>query len=155
VSPGPCRDCLCELQAEEECPARRCSACGSNRLLVHAELHDLAMARAKDRRLAGHTVKLKLKRADHRLLTRRQSLAEPTQLADRVYRIAEPLLHRDLGAGPFRLIGIGLSMLVAATHENGDLADPAADTRGTAERAADCIRARWGADAIRLGRALK
>jgi DNA polymerase IV len=118
-------------------------------------LAEKVAARAKERGLAGHTVTLKLKRADHRLLTRRQSLAEPTQLADRLYRTAAPLLRRDLGAGPFRLIGVGLSTLVAAAPESGDLADPAAARRDAAERAADAIRARWGAGAIMLGRALE
>jgi DNA polymerase IV len=118
-------------------------------------LAEKVSARAKERGLAGHTITLKLKRADHRLLTRRQSVAEPTQLADRLYRNAAPLLDRDLDAGPFRLIGIGLSTLVAASAEAGDLADPAAALRGTAERAADAIRARWGAGAIMRGRALE
>jgi DNA polymerase IV len=112
-------------------------------------------ARAKARDLAGHTVTLKLKRADHRILTRRHTLPEATQLADRLYRTAEPLLHRDLDAGPFRLIGIVLSTLVAAAPETADLADPAALRRAEAERARDVIRARWGEDAIRLGRSLE
>jgi hypothetical protein len=105
--------------------------------------------------LAGHTVTLKLKRADHRSLTRRHTLPEPTQLADRLYRTAAPLLDRDIGAAPFRLIGIGLSGLVAAQSESGDLADPAALRRAEAERARDAIRARWGEDAIRLGRSIE
>ena len=56
-------------------------------------------------------VTLKLKRADHRGLTRRRTLPVPTQMADRLYRTALPMLRRDIGEGPFRLIGVGLSTL--------------------------------------------
>ena len=118
-------------------------------------LAEKVSGRAKAKALAGHTVTLKLKRADHRSLTRRHTLPEPTQLADRLYRTAEPLLVRDLREAPFRLIGVGLSTLVAAQPETGDLADPAALRRAEAERARDAIRARWGEDAIRLGRSFE
>ena len=118
-------------------------------------LAEKVSGRAKAKALAGHTVTLKLKRADHRSLTRRHTLPEPTQLADRLYRTAEPLLVRDLREAPFRLIGVGLSTLVAAQPETGDLADPAALRRAEAERARDAIRARWGDDAIRLGRSFE
>jgi DNA polymerase IV len=118
-------------------------------------LAEKVSARAKTAGVAGHTVTLKLKRADHRSLTRRHTLPEPTQLADRLYRTAAPLLDRDIGAAPFRLIGVGLSTLVAAQSESGDLADPAALRRAEAERARDAIRARWGDDAIRLGRSIE
>ena len=38
--PGFCRDCLAAMRGEE----RRCKACGSPRLVRHAELHNLAIA---------------------------------------------------------------------------------------------------------------
>jgi DNA polymerase-4 len=118
-------------------------------------LAEKVSARAKAKSLAGHTVTLKLKRSDHKSLTRRHTLPEPTQLADTLYRQALPLLAKDLAQGPFRLIGIGLSdLLPSAADPFGDLADPAAARRGAAERAADRIRARWGERAIALGRAL-
>ena len=47
-------------------------------------------SRAKGHALAGATVTLKLKRADHGILTRRQTLETPTQMADRLYRTAPP-----------------------------------------------------------------
>lgn len=118
-------------------------------------LAEKVSARAKARGLAGHTVTLKLKRADHRTLTRRHTLAVPTQLADTLYRQVLPLLARELPQGPFRLIGTGLADLLPDSGDPpGDLADPAAARRAEAERAADRIRARFGADAIGLGRAL-
>ncbi|MEL7088770.1 MAG: DNA polymerase IV, partial [Planctomycetota bacterium] len=113
--------------------------------------------RAKAKDLAGRVVVLKLKRADHGLLTRRTSLREPTQLADRIYGTARDLLGQVKEEGPFRLLGVGLSEL--GSHEGADLSadllDPAADQRARAERASDTIRARFGTDAILKGRALR
>lgn len=117
-------------------------------------LSEAVSARAKARGLAGRVVTLKLKRADHRILTRRQTLAAPTQIADRLYRTAQPMLRREIGHGPFRLIGIGLATLAAADPRDDplDLLDPAAGKRTAAERAHDRIRARFGEAAITFGR---
>jgi DNA polymerase-4 len=118
-------------------------------------LAEKVSARAKEKGLAGYTVTVKLKQADHRVLTRRHTLPAPVQLADTLYRQALPLLERDLDRAPFRLIGVGIADLVPATGDGtGDLADPGAARRMAAERAADRIRARFGADAIRLGRGI-
>ena len=35
-------------------------------------------------------------------------------MADRIYRTALPMLRRDIAAGPFRLVGIGIADLVPA-----------------------------------------
>ena len=64
-------------------------------------LAEQVSARAKAKGIAGSVVTLKLKRADHGLLTRRQTLATPTQMADRLYRTALPMLRRDMSAGSF------------------------------------------------------
>jgi DNA polymerase IV len=113
--------------------------------------------RAKARGLAGGVVTLKLKRADHTILTRRQTLDTPSRMADRIYRVALPMLRRDIAAGPFRLLGVGISGLVAASapEPSGDLLDPLAGRRVAAELAADRIRARFGRDSIILGRSLR
>ncbi len=113
--------------------------------------------RAKAKSLAGRVVTLKLKRADHRILTRRHSLRDATQLADRLYREARALFDQGATAGPYRLIGVGLSDLVPeqSADLSGDLLDPQAQSRHRAERATDAIRARFGEDAILKGRALR
>lgn len=113
--------------------------------------------RAKAMGRAGRVVVLKLKRSDHRLLTRRQTLAEPTQIADRLYRTARALFDQAGEAGPFRLLGVGLAEIVPAdsAEPSGDLLDPQAAARAGAERARDAIRARFGSDAIVKGRALR
>jgi DNA polymerase-4 len=113
--------------------------------------------RAKAKDLAGRVVTLKLKRANHTILTRRVSLHAPTQIADRIYRTARALFDQVEGEGPYRLLGCGLSDLSRAgdADSSGDLLDPQAGQRSEAERATDRIRARFGADAILKGRALR
>jgi DNA polymerase-4 len=113
--------------------------------------------RAKAKGHAGRVVTLKLKRANHTLLTRRVSLRDPTQLADRIYRTARDLFDAAGDQGPYRLIGVGISDLVPADDADRapDLLDPTAGQRTEAERATDRIRARFGKDAIIKGRALR
>ena len=113
--------------------------------------------RAKARDLAGRVVTLKLKRKDHTSLTRRLSLREPTQIADRIYRTARNLFDQVGPQGPYRLIGVGLSDLVSDTDSDrtDDLLDPNAANRTKTERATDTIRAKFGSDAIVKGRSLR
>jgi DNA polymerase-4 len=113
--------------------------------------------RAKAKRLSGRTVTLKLKRGDFQLVTRRHSLSDPTQLTDRIYRAARDLFDRAGTQGPFRLIGVGISDLAPEDQADlsADLLDPEARRRAAAERATDAIRAKFGADAIIKGRALR
>ncbi len=113
--------------------------------------------RAKAKGIAGKVVTLKLKRADHRLLTRQASLPDPTQMADRIYRVALALFDAVGDRGSCRLLGVGLSQLTQAEEADrtGDLLDPDAERRAQAERAADEIRKRYGKDLIIKGRALR
>ena len=113
--------------------------------------------RAKAKDLAGRTVTLKLKRADFTAITRRHTLREPTQIADRLYREAAELLAHVDDPGPYRLVGVGLSDIVPSREADltADLLDPNAARRAGAERAADRIRARFGPDAIVKGRSLR
>ncbi|KAG1713795.1 DNA polymerase IV 1 [Nymphon striatum] len=114
-------------------------------------------ARAKAKGKAGRVVTLKLKRANHKLLSKRQSLHQPTQLADTIYRTARSLFDHVENQGPYRLLGVGISDLVPArdADREGDLLDPNAGKRAEAERAADLIREKFGKDAIKKGRALR
>ena len=113
--------------------------------------------RAKAKNIAGRVVTLKAKRHDFKILTKRQSLREPTQIGDRLYSTARELFDQIADQGPFRLIGVGLSDLVPDTGADlsGDLLDPGADKRAGAERAADRIKAKFGKDAILKGRSLR
>ncbi len=113
--------------------------------------------RAKAKGLAGRVVTLKLKRDDFKLLTRRLSLPDGTQIADRLYRAARTLYDQTDHPRPYRLIGVGLSELIPAeaADRSGDLLDPQEARRIEAERATDAIRKRFGEDAILKGRALR
>ncbi len=113
--------------------------------------------RAKAKGLAGRVVTLKVKRSDFTLISRRQSLGDATQVADRLYRTARGMFDQLGNKGPYRLLGAGLSDLVPADQADrlGDLLDPQAARRAGAERATDAIRARFGEDAILKGRALR
>ena len=113
--------------------------------------------RAKARDLAGRGVTLKLKRKDHKSLSRRVTLRDPTQIADRIYRTARDLFGQVGPQGPYRLMGVGLSDLVgdADSDLTSDLLDPNAAKRTKAERATDAIRAKFGSDAIVKGRSLR
>ncbi|MGJ8597861.1 DNA polymerase IV [Sulfitobacter sp.] len=113
--------------------------------------------RAKAKNLAGRVVTLKLKRADHTLLSRRVALTDPTQLADRIYRTARGLFDQVGEKGPYRLLGCGISDLSDASGADklGDLLDPDAARRSDAERATDAIRDRFGGKAIVKGRTLR
>jgi DNA polymerase-4 len=110
-------------------------------------------ARLKAKELAGSTVTLKLKTADFRIRTRARSLESPTQLASRIFAAARSLLQREADGTRFRLLGVGISALVAA-----DQADPAdlVDGRAAqAEHAIDRVRARFGEQAMVRGLAFE
>jgi DNA polymerase-4 len=112
--------------------------------------------RAKAKQIAGRVVTLKLKTAKFRIITRRQSLRDPTQLADRIYRTARDLMA-NVNEGPYRLLGVGISDLMPEgdADRTPDLLDPDAARRTEAERATDKIREKFGSDAIKKGRSLR
>jgi DNA polymerase-4 len=102
--------------------------------------------------LAGRTVTLKLKTADFRLLTRSRTLAEPTQLAKRLYDAAHALLAAEPPGQRYRLIGVSASELApGAEADHGDLADRTAPKEAAVERAMAALRDRYGAEAVIKG----
>lgn len=112
--------------------------------------------RAKAKGIAGLVVTLKVKQSNHQILTRRQTLREPTQIADRIYHTARTMLDDVADKSPFRLIGVGISNLVSDEQADqfADLLEQDAQARAKTERATDEIRAKFGKDAILKGRAL-
>jgi DNA polymerase-4 len=113
-------------------------------------------ARAKSYSLSGRTIVLKLKTADFRLRTRSASLDAPTQLADRIFRVAQTALKREADGTRFRLLGVGLSGLAPASEADPQsLVDPEGDKRAAAERAMDKIRGKFGGEAVTKGRSLR
>ena len=108
--------------------------------------------RAKASGLAGETVVLKLKTADFRIRTRNHKLDSATQLADKIFRAARPLLQREADGTAYRLLGVGISQL-RSDHvaDQPNLLDRDADRRASAEQAMDRLREKFGRDAIEKG----
>lgn len=110
-------------------------------------------ARAKKSGIAGRVIVLKLKSADFRISTRRRTLADPTQLAETLWRTGCALLDKAAGETRFRLIGIGLGDLCSGVlADPPDLADPDGARVKTVEKAVDALRSRFGTGAIGKGR---
>lgn len=108
----------------------------------------------KAKAVSGQVVTLKLKTAQFKTRTRRRTLSEPSQLADTLFRVGRDLLDKEVDGTRYRLIGIGFSGLRDAVGDAGDLLDPQAIRRATAERAMDKARERFGSDAVVKGRGL-
>ena len=99
---------------------------------------------------------LKLKSSDHKLITRRVTLRDPTQLADVLFRSTYPLMEAAIENGPFRLVGAGLSGLCLASreHREPEFLDDGALNRLKVERVTDEIREKFGDKAMIKGRSL-
>jgi len=106
-------------------------------------------ARLKSKELSGSTVTLKLKTADFKLRTRARSLESPTQLAHRIFAAARGLLEHEADGTRFRLLGVGMSALAAASE--ADPADLIDGRAALAEHAVDSLRARFGDAAVMRG----
>lgn len=108
--------------------------------------------RAKAAGLAGSTAVLKLKSAKFKSLTRNRTLDTPTQLADKLFKAARPLLKNEVDGTAFRLLGIGIANLVSdAQGDPDDLFDPLEGKRADAEHAMDRLRQKFGNDSIEKG----
>jgi DNA polymerase IV len=109
-------------------------------------------ARLKKADLAGRTVVLKLKTHDFQIRTRNRQLADPTQLADRLFRTGMQLLEKETNGTRYRLIGIGVSDLSdPGRADPADLVDIQATKRALAEGALDKVRAKFGRTALETG----
>jgi DNA polymerase-4 len=112
-------------------------------------------ARAKAAELGGRTVVLKLKTAKFKILTRSVSLDAPTQLADRIFRMARESLKHEADGTAYRLLGVGLHNICAAGEcDPADLVDDGTGKRAAAERAMDRVRAKFGDEAVGKGRGI-
>jgi DNA polymerase-4 len=72
-----------------------------------------------------------------------------------MFAAARALLEKEVGGGPYRLIGVGLSDLATTLASGFDLF-PDSETRARAgEAAADALNARFGAQSVVSGRLLR
>jgi DNA polymerase-4 len=112
--------------------------------------------RARAAGVAGRVAALKLKTADFRILTRRETLPEPTATARTLFTVAQRLLAAEPAGRAYRLIGAGLSDLCdPALADRGDMLDRTPARRAALEAAEQAARARFGAGAITTGRDLR
>ena len=113
-------------------------------------------SRAKLKGLAGTILILKLKSSNHKIITRRVTLRDPTYMADVLFRSTYPLMEAAIENGPFRLVGAGLSGLCLASQaqREPELLDDGALNRIKVERVTDEIREKFGDEAMIKGRSL-
>jgi DNA polymerase-4 len=104
--------------------------------------------------IAGRVASLKLRTPDFRIITRRRTLAVPTQTARTLFGVARELLAAEPGGRSYRLIGAGLSDFVDAAAAEADFFADAERRNLKSETAVDSLRARFGKGAVVTGRAL-
>jgi DNA polymerase IV len=119
------------------------------------QLGEKVARRAKADAMEGHTIVLKLKTTDFKQRTRSTSLHDATHLAHRIYDVAHPLLLKEATGTAFRLIGVGLSNLQPATHEDYASLDVKQSAQTKAELAIDAIRNKFGKAAVEKGLVLR
>ena len=121
-------------------------------LPVLRSLSEKVSERLKNSHTAGLTVVLKLKTSEFKSRTRSRQLPDPTQLADKIFRIGSEMLLKELDGTQFRLLGIGVSTLGPDEQADpDDLVDELSTRRAKAERAIDKARGKFGKDAVQLG----
>ena len=125
--------------------------------LIRRELLRLAGRTARSLRSAGcaaRTVSVKLRRADFRTITRSRTLAEPTDVAQKIYATACDLyVASGLAAGTrLRLVGVRVTGLVPASATGTQLAlGERADAWRDAESTMDEIARKFGTGVVRPG----
>ncbi len=124
--------------------------------LIRRELLRLAGRTARSLRSSGSaakTISVKLRRADFTTVTRSRTLAEPTDVAKKIYATACDLYAASGLAGvPLRLVGVRASGLGPAAGSGAQLAlGERPDAWRQAEGAMDKIASRFGAGAVRPG----
>ncbi len=131
----------------------------SDRAVLEATIwtHAESVARRMRRdELAARTVLLKLKLGRRQvpgprgfpLLTRRRTLADPTDDGRSIAETAHALLAATPLAEPVRLLGVGATNLVASGTAQLPLFSESSAGRGSLNRALDEITGRFGADAV-------
>jgi DNA polymerase-4 len=122
-----------------------------------SELAEQVAWRLRRHRLRGRTVQIKVRYADFHTITRAETLAEPTNVTEEIRQTAVRLLAERLPARrlPIRLLGVGVSQFENPEQVQGLLFDDESQTRHSRlDQAADKLRERFGAEALRRGSGL-
>lgn len=123
-------------------------------LVVHRELLRLAeraASRLRSGGFASRTVSLKVRFADFTTITRSQTLPDPTDVGQEIYRVTRRLYAAlGLQRARIRLVGVRLEGLLPADRASRQLTLGGRDAGWReAERAADRAAARFGPGAVR------
>jgi DNA polymerase-4 len=112
--------------------------------------------RLKEKQLSASTVVLKLKTEKFRIITRQCTVSPPTQLAERLYQVAEGMLLDEVGKEQYRLIGLTGTGLGAETDaDTADLLSTEDIARAAKiEDAIASIRSKSGNQVIYKGRSI-
>lgn len=122
-----------------------------------AELAEQVGWRMRRHRLRGRTVQIKLRYADFHTITRSETLADATNVTEEIRQTAARLLCERLPDRRLsvRLLGVGVSNFENPEQVQGLLfGDDAHERQGRLDRAADQLKERFGADALRRGSVL-
>ena len=114
--------------------------------------------RLRRHELRGRTVHLKVRFADFSLITRSQTLAEPTNITDELWRAADEMLLNRLPSNhlPVRLIGMGVSGFDTTGQVQGLLFDQDERKKQAGlDVATDQIREKFGSAALRRAAAIQ
>jgi DNA polymerase-4 len=108
--------------------------------------------RLRRHKLRGRTVQLKVRYSDFQTISRAQTLANPTNLTDEIWKAAAAMLAERLPARPLRvrLIGVSVSGFENPKQLQRNLFDDDERERyGRLDTVADQIKERFGTDALR------
>lgn len=121
------------------------------------ELTHQVAARLRRHGRRAATVQLKLRYPDFRTITRAQSLAQPSDITQALWQVAEGLLLRHLpDARGVRLLGVGVSGLHGEAPAQQNLFEDAQQVKhGRLDGIADDIRRRFGDEVLWRGLEVK
>jgi DNA polymerase-4 len=122
---------------------------------ILAQLCEKVARHARQDGVAGRVVTLKLRHTDFRIITRRKTIAVPTQTAKTLFAVGREMLAREADGRPWRLIGVGMAELLEADAVEGDFFAGEERRALASEKTLDALRARFGADAVTSGRILR
>lgn len=120
------------------------------RSTLFGQAREVALA-LKRKQLVATTVKLKLRWADFTTITRQARLETPTDAHQAIFQAAMLLLAKAWDGKPVRLVGVGVSGLVASLQQESlfDVPDAAEEARrAKLSDALEKLRARYGDDAV-------
>ncbi len=111
---------------------------------------DIVAAGLRAEGLVAGGVRVKLKTASFRLMTRQKRLEEPTSSAGPLYEAGLALLDTFDWDEPLRLVGLGAIRLAQARPQQGELFVPERDKkRDRLDRTLDAVRGKFGDGALK------